>query len=421
MANDFSNDPNCVALWRFESGALTMDSKGSNTLTDANTVQESTGDYKEGSCAADLEGSNNEFLFINDADVDSGFPLKIGDSTKKISVCGWFKMESFTGFHAVYSKFDNTANKRSLILFLYNTDFYVQIGYNGGASAETLYNGGTIQTGRWYHFGFTFDDSDKSWKLVIWDDTAGSKIIDTSGTATNNIHVDDAPVGIGCSFSGGSGGSNQFDGLIDEVPVFKDILATAEIDEIRQGVYNVSGETTELVDVSLNLSAYHQDMEDLAAALSAYYQDLEDFAAWLRAHDGLEFEDFKTLLAAYDLDLTDLPTALSAYHQDLEDFATHLQTWAWRTDDVKTLLSTQGLSLNDLPAHLRAVAYRYEDVQTFLKAVDSTVLTDLAAYLAATDGTVLDDVKLYLAAIALVPAYRAVTAQRLTSVISEVS
>ena len=38
MANDFSSDSNCVALWRFESGALTADSIGTNTLTNSNVA-----------------------------------------------------------------------------------------------------------------------------------------------------------------------------------------------------------------------------------------------------------------------------------------------------------------------------------------------------------------------------------------------
>jgi hypothetical protein len=35
MANDFSADSNCKALWRFENGALTTDSKGGNTSAEA--------------------------------------------------------------------------------------------------------------------------------------------------------------------------------------------------------------------------------------------------------------------------------------------------------------------------------------------------------------------------------------------------
>ena len=64
MANDFSGDSNCVALWRFENGALTADSKGTNTLTDVNTVGSDTVDYKEGSGCADFEATASERFTI---------------------------------------------------------------------------------------------------------------------------------------------------------------------------------------------------------------------------------------------------------------------------------------------------------------------------------------------------------------------
>ena len=94
MANDFSGDSNCKALWRFESGALTTDTIGSNTLTDYNTVGEDTTNHMEGSCAADFEKSNSEHFVITDANLDSGFPLKSGDTNKKISICFRVRFES---------------------------------------------------------------------------------------------------------------------------------------------------------------------------------------------------------------------------------------------------------------------------------------------------------------------------------------
>jgi hypothetical protein len=77
MANDFSGDSNCVALYNFESGALTTDSKGTNTLTNINTVQESV-DSKQGSGSADFEYADAECLKIDDGDLDAGYPFKTG-------------------------------------------------------------------------------------------------------------------------------------------------------------------------------------------------------------------------------------------------------------------------------------------------------------------------------------------------------
>ena len=150
-------------------------------------------------------------------------------------------METLPPDHnGLYSKWSSYSDQRSLrIAVLNGGNFFVQIGYNGGASQETLYSASTLVTGRFYHYGFTFDDTDKSWKLVVWDDTGSTKIINTSGTATNNISVEAIRVAVGVGYfeSAGNNPRMPFDGETDEVVVFKDILTTGEIDQIRQGTY----------------------------------------------------------------------------------------------------------------------------------------------------------------------------------------
>lgn len=240
--NDFSGDPNCVALWRFEDGALTADSIGTNILTNNNGVVSNQVDYKEGAASADFELDSSQCFYIADGDLDANFPLKNGDSNKKISICFWFQRESSVASSEILiSKWDSTLNTRSLLLQINSSnEFRFYLGYNGGASAELVLNTGTVlATGRFFHFGFTFQDSDKAWKIVIWDDTAESKIVDASGTAGQNINVEDSPFVIGGYFDNGSI-FGSYDGEKDEVVVFKDILTTGEIDEIRQGVYNGS-------------------------------------------------------------------------------------------------------------------------------------------------------------------------------------
>lgn len=237
--NDFSGDPNCVALWRFEHGALTVDSIGGNTLTNNAGVVSNRVDFKEGSASADLEAASGQFFDIIDADLDAGFPLKSDDENKKISVCGWFQMESQTEFgRGLFSKYNTGDNKRSLMIRVMLDSFQVYIGHNNGESSEVLYDGSTLQVGGFYHYGFTFQDSDKSWKLVVWDDTGQTKIIDTSGVATNNINVGDEAVLIGMSYMNIAQPSGNYDGEMDEKVVFKDILTTDEIDEIRLGTYS---------------------------------------------------------------------------------------------------------------------------------------------------------------------------------------
>ncbi len=239
MANDFTGDSDCVALWRFESGALTTDTIGTNTLTNNAAVAENAVDYKEGAGSADFESGSTQYFDITDANLDAGFPLKNGDSNKKISMSGWFRLESFPVLQVPFSKWDNTLNSRSFVIQVTQAnEFRFLIGTSGGASSEIVYDSAAIQlsTGRWYHYGITFQDSDKSWKVVVWDDTGSSKIINASGNSTNNINIEDAGVAIGSQLSNGVG-SFPYDGEIDEIVVFKDILTTGEIDEIRQGVF----------------------------------------------------------------------------------------------------------------------------------------------------------------------------------------
>ncbi len=242
MANDFTGDSNCVALWRFEDGALTADTIGTNTLTNNAAVVSNEVDFQEGAASADFEVTSTQYFSIADGDLDAGFPLKNGDANKKISVCGWFQLESInTGWRGLFSKFD-TNGLRSLSIGVeqLNGKFVILLGYNNGDSGEFLYRAGALVTGRFYHYGFTYQDSDKAWKLVVWDDTAESKIIDVSGTATNNISIETATVGIGVRYFATGTATDTMDGEIDETVVFKDILTTGEIDQIRQGVFGVA-------------------------------------------------------------------------------------------------------------------------------------------------------------------------------------
>lgn len=260
MANDFSGDENCVALWKFESGALTADSKGTNTLLNypGGSPTENTSDYKEGSCAANTTsaGESSKCFYIPDANLSAGFPLKSGDTVKKISVCGWFKYNTITNYGGPFGKGDYGNATQSLwSLFTFSDARWVsQMSHTDGDQSEILYLGtgaNLAQTGRWYHYGFTFDDSDKSWKLVVWDDTAGSKVVDASGNAVHNINVENASVRVsGVGSFAEINVLGPIEGLIDEIVVFKDILTATEIDKIRAGTYGAAGRTSFIMPFS---------------------------------------------------------------------------------------------------------------------------------------------------------------------------
>jgi len=102
MANNFSTDTSCQALYRFEHGALTVDSIRSNTLTAVATPTEDLVNFKEGACSAVLNGSTQYFV-RTDTNLSANFPLKSTDTVKQATFAGWFYFNA-ANWNACFSK-----------------------------------------------------------------------------------------------------------------------------------------------------------------------------------------------------------------------------------------------------------------------------------------------------------------------------
>lgn len=255
MANNFTNDPHCIALYKMESGALTADSKGSNTLTALNTPADDTTNYKEGSCACLFTRADLDALSRTDANLTSGFPLKNGTSNKTISICFWVRIVTLPGSNTMHwwaTKYDSgTANKRSFGVAVQDISgvktFDLVLGYNSGISYEDKPHGTTPVATTWYHITATYQDSDKSYSFRIRDTNGDVVGTDLEGTATldaNGLSLTTAPFAIGCGYS--NGGETSFaNATIDELVIFDDIITADEATAIAQGVYTaaVTGST----------------------------------------------------------------------------------------------------------------------------------------------------------------------------------
>jgi len=222
MANDFSGDLTCKALWRFDSGALTADSKGSNTLTAVNSPGESTGDYREGACAADLEHGSTQHFRIPDASLPADFPFKSGGSARQGTYCGWFKFESTGGDQGLIGKLRCSG---SCGVFAYNGNFYLD--WNNGW--QNTYLG--ISTGVWYHVAVRMDLDKKTSDLRVYRASDGQVFTYSKSWGALTPPGNDFRVG---SFNDAS---STFDGLVDEVVIFNRLLSNAEIDSIRTGTF----------------------------------------------------------------------------------------------------------------------------------------------------------------------------------------
>ena len=241
MANNFANDPDVVALYRFESGALTTDSSGNgNTLTDINTVAEDTTNEKEGACCADFTKANYEVLYCTDANLSSNFPLKSGTSNKKFTISAWIRLKSVDPAGTYYGIFSKHGYGLSSFWMGFNGNEKLMfvLGYNNGDSEEVSSRHATaLSTNTWYHVTVSYDDSDKSYAIRVRDADGSVVGTDLTGNTTNNINVENGIMGIGAvNYSGGTW-IHCFDGLIDELVVFKRVLTADEVTDIAKGQY----------------------------------------------------------------------------------------------------------------------------------------------------------------------------------------
>jgi len=231
MANIFTYDIHCKALWRFESGALVTDSIGGNTLTNHGASADSSY-YMEGSYSSLFE--RYEYMNITDSNLSTGFPFKSGDTNKKISVCFWARVARvYDG--ALLSKFDFSSGLRCFsIRYTSAGTFFIQLGYNSGGSYTNYTHGSTFPKNTWQHITFSYDNSDRSYALRLRDASGNIVGTDLTGTAANDISITTAPLEVNSY----NGGNNAQWGRIDELVFFDDIITAAEATQIAQGNYH---------------------------------------------------------------------------------------------------------------------------------------------------------------------------------------
>ena len=242
--NDFSGDPRYVAHWKFDNGALTTDSAGGNTLTNNNAVINNTVDFDEGDASADFEESSSQYFSIADSSLDSGFPLKSGESNLTLTAVGSFILESLpsaAGYNLI-AKHNPGTDKRCLSVSVYEDTgtYYIRIGfgYNGGASFEGINVAfSSIEVGRLYRWAFTYDDSTKAYTIRVLDVITDLDIVSGSGNVSNNISVTDAPFTIG-AYLNTAVVTWAYDGEQDSIVIFDEVLGSDEIDDILEQIYD---------------------------------------------------------------------------------------------------------------------------------------------------------------------------------------
>lgn len=232
--NDFSGDAS--ADWKFEDGALTTDSIGTNTLTNNNAVTADAVNYWEGAASAFFTDTDSEYFSITDANLDAGFPLSNGEGGD-FTILGWIKMGVSDEHKPIFAKLGAT-NKSILIRYDATNAFscWMSSATDGGATLDMNVVHGTPMTdGKPYFYAFAFENSTYTYRIRIWDED-GSTILgtDATGTLGDAINIEDAPLYIG------GDGSVYWDGNIDGVRVFPRKLSADEIDAVRSEQFPVA-------------------------------------------------------------------------------------------------------------------------------------------------------------------------------------
>jgi hypothetical protein len=140
-ANIF-HTPDCISLWRGETGQLLTDSVGTNTFSSSAAVTADGAVYKEG--AASLRGDNDfmgPYTRLADAGLSANTPFKNGTTNNLISVCYWFRpngtyLPGWDDYMTQFSKYQDDDTYRSFHTVLYGYGGgEVRVGFNTGAAS----------------------------------------------------------------------------------------------------------------------------------------------------------------------------------------------------------------------------------------------------------------------------------------------
>lgn len=235
--NKFGDDTSCKALWRFEAGALTTDSKGSNTLTlSATPPTAHATTYWEGAFSAAFVRASSEYAYIANASLDSGFPLKSDDTTKQVTFAFWIRFTTVATsgqYHQILCKSLSGSDNGLEVQLAYSSGAKFRIVWGYTETTQTTWDVFTPVTARWYHIAIIIDGVNKTWKCRVYDNTATTTTNYTGTTPASELRVNSRTLYIGCYDTI----ANYLDGYLDEFVVFNRLLIDAEVDAIRNRIF----------------------------------------------------------------------------------------------------------------------------------------------------------------------------------------
>ena len=246
--NDFTGDANVVAHYTF-TGADPWDDQsgnGNHLYWQFRPLLQTTGE-QEGDACCDMESASDHYLYLADADLSGGFPGKNGTSNSTFSVTSWVKLESLPTAGTPDYDLRTIVGKLQTAKYSWactagnnggSTYQRLRIGYSGGSSVEDLDNTGVgLSADTWYHLFWSYNGSTKAYQMQVR--TTGGTVYQSSGTATNNMNIEDSLLEIGRTVGDAIA---EMDGLLDELTVFNDVISFTDANTIAAGSYDFASD-----------------------------------------------------------------------------------------------------------------------------------------------------------------------------------
>jgi hypothetical protein len=222
--NAMDVDSRCVAFWKMASGALTTDTKSTNTLTAYNTPISGTDIC--GVPSVRLNGSN-QYLVIADASLAAGFPFKNGDTGKKITVAVKFRALTTGEFCTVGKSYFGTNDSFGVS---FNPDYFIDWSggyYNTGIGLPAIINGYD------YQLIYVIDGAAKTCQIYLYSYTL--QIFYTATLITMGSALAGSTLDFRLGYDSGRGDYANVE--LAEVAVFNDLLSGQDIIDICRGVF----------------------------------------------------------------------------------------------------------------------------------------------------------------------------------------
>jgi hypothetical protein len=242
MPNNFTNDRSCVALWLFEAvPGFEEDSIGGNTLVNSGVITAELTIFKEGAASARMNNAAGQSFTVLDPALDAGFPFRSTDGAsakKDITLCAWIHSlitaSVGIGHQGILGKWNgNPFTTFALFIDGNNTQFNILKGYNSGNSGEVVQYTTRPDKDIWYHIGLGYQESDKSYYMRVWDDTASDFLgADLTGNFAQETSVTLIDLRV-CTVDL----FDTLDGYHDEYVVFNQKKSLVDVNNIRKGSF----------------------------------------------------------------------------------------------------------------------------------------------------------------------------------------